>query len=445
MQQGAVYQGKLKRSSDLASGLSKGRNLMKRALIPLLVILGSVMIIVALGISLFYPQARTHKKVLPTHGAGASVASSTQYLYYALKKPQGFMLARAVKGPDGRPLGNPQPLTLLDNGFGQAESDNISILQLSPDGRYLAVDGSRDHGDLVWIYDTLAATLKLMPPAIMGNFLHWLPGKTADIFLYRPMFPAGPDAPLDNGVWNPGLWLVDAATGLHQNINIGVPSAFLIDAAPSPDGSQIVYSTTSGLGKGSDTWRMNRDGHVQTLLFHIADGSQDIAGLFAWSPDGTSIAYERLSDSATPFLPASLWLMDNHGETQRHLTDVDGGHGFAPSWSPDGSKIAFVVRTNVGDHQADTLPQTLQCAIGVVTVGDGHAWLVASSQQTAKPWNINPTWTMDSRSITFTALDPVNRVVGGTPRYWSAHVIGPQEKPLALPVSPVIPHVVAVG
>jgi hypothetical protein len=418
---------------------------MKRVLIPLLPILGSVMVVIALGIAWLYPQAQPQRKISPARVAGTSVASAAQYLYYALKNPQGFMLARAVKGPDGRPLSDPRPLTLLGDGFGQVESDSISTLQLSPDGRYLAIDGSRDHGDLVWIYDTQATTLKLVPPAVTGNFLHWLPGKTADTFLYRPMFPAGPDALQDNGVWNPGLWLVDAATGQHQNIGIGVPAAFLIDAAPSPDGTQIVYSTTAGLGMGSAIWRMNSDGHGQTLLLHPADGSQAIAGLFAWSPDGRSIAYERLSDSATPFLPASLWLMDDRGGTQRRLADVDGGHGFAPSWSPDSSKIAFVVRTNVEDHQADALPQALQCAIGVVTVGDGRTWLIASSQQTAKPWNINPTWMMDGSSIIFTALDPVNRVVGGTPRYWSAHVVGPQEKLQVLPISPAIPHVVAAG
>jgi Tol biopolymer transport system component len=401
------------------------------------------MMVIALAIALFYPQAYTLKKISPPPAAQKSATSSTQYLYYALKTAQGFMLARAVKGPDGRPASNPQSLILLSDGFGQAESDSISTLQLSPDGHYLAIDGSRDHGDLVWIYDTGAATLKLVPPSVTGNFLHWLPGKTADTFLYRPMFPAGPDAPLDNGVWNPGLWLVDAATGQHQNIAIGVPAAFLIDAAPSPDGSRIVYSTTSSLGSGSTAWMMDSGGHGQTLLFHTEESAQSIVGLFTWSPDGTSIAYERLSDSATPFLPASLWLMDNHGGTQHRLADVDGGHGFAPAWSPDGRKIAFIVRTNVADHQADVQSQALQCAIGVVTVTDGRTWLVASSQETTKPLNINPTWTMDSSRIIFTALDPVNRVLGATPRYWSAHVIGPQGMPQALPMSPAISHVVA--
>jgi Tol biopolymer transport system component len=316
-------------------------------------------------------------------------------------------------------------------------------MRLSPDGHYLAINGARDHGEQVWMFDTQHLTLKLTPAYVLGNFLNWMP--RGHIFLYRPMFPMGPLAPMDGNSWNPGLWMVDAATNIHKNLNIHMPSAFLVDAVPSLDGSHIIYSTSGGLGMGSDTWLMHSDGSAISHLSTISGGSQSIAALFTWSLDGKSIAYERISDSPVPFLPAGLWLMSANGAQQRRLADVDGGHGFVPIWSPDSRKIAFVARTNVNNRQADTQVQALQSAIAVVDVTTNRTWLIASASQTGMQVNSNPMWTSDSASITFTASNPVNRVIGGMPRYWSARVKNPEMHPAVMALTPLIMHVVAVG
>lgn len=361
------------------------------------------------------------------------------YLYYALKDAQGFVLARALKGANGQPLGMPQQLIRFGDEFGQVESDSIATMQLSPDGRYLAIDGIRDHGEQVWVYDTQQNTLTLQPSAVMGNFLHWLAGGNGHTFLYRPMFPLGPQAPLDGGTWNPGLWLVDAATGIHRNIDIHMPSAFLVDAASSPDGSRIIYSTSTGLGMGSDVWLMQSNGTQVTHLF--TSNTQSVIGLFGWSPDGKQIVYEELANSEIPFLPAKLWVMNSQGGQQHLLASVDGGHGYAPVWSPDSGKIAFVVRTNVTDAQADELSQSLQCAISIVNVQSGQIWQIASSRETGMQININPVWAANSASITFTALNPINQVIGGSPRYWLASIAQTSIKP----ISPTLSHIAAIG
>ena len=387
--------------------------------------------------------------------------SARNYLYYALKQPTGFVLARAPKGVDGQPLAQPQVLQPFDDGFGQIPSDAISTIQLSPDAHYLAIDGIRDHGEQVWIYDTQNEQLSSAPADVIGNFLHWLPGGNGHTFLYRPMFPLDDSAPMDGGSWNPGLWLVDASTGTHQNIDIGEPSADIIDADPSPDGSRIVYSTTRGLGMGSTTFAMNSDGSARTTLFALSDTQQAVAGLFTWSPDGTHIAYERLADSATPFLTAGLWTMDAQGGQQVHIADADGGHGFMPSWSPDGKKLAFVERTNTDDPHADTNAQALQTAIGVVDLATLQVQQIASTDQTGLPININPVWIGQGNQVTFTALNPVNHDLGGTQRYWTVLITSPapasvpsahntgqsdhQQQVRVAPVSPTILHVIAAG
>lgn len=368
---------------------------------------------------------------------------ATAYIYYTLKGPTGFVLARAPSGSSGQPLSNPQPIVNFSDGFGLVDSDSVLSMQLSPDGRYLAIDGTRDHGEQVWIYDTQRMTMSLVPAYVLGNFLHWMPGGTGHSFLYRPMFPMGPQAPVDSNGWNPGLWEVDAATGAHTNIDIHMPSAFLVDAVPSPDGSRIIYSTTAGLSMGSDTWLMKSNGTGITHLFNNPGGALSIAALFTWSPDGKTIAYERLSDSPTPFLPAGLWMMNPGGEQQHYLAQADGGHGFAPVWSPDSRKIAFVERTNVGNRQADLQMQSLQSAVAVVDVTTSQSWVVASTGQTGMQLNYSPSWTSDSASITFIASNAVNQVLGGTPRYWSARASSPQTQPAVLPLTPAIANVIA--
>ncbi len=367
------------------------------------------------------------------------------YVYYVLKQADGFVLARAPRGSDGQPVDVPRPLTHFTDGFGLTESDNILSMQLSPDRRYLAIDGTRDHGEQVWVYDIRLGTLGPTPPNVIGNFLNWLPGSSSHTFLYRPMFPMNPLASGDGNGWNPGLWEVNAATGGYKNIDTGVPSAFLLDAAPSPDGTRIVYATTPGLGMGSDTWLMNSDGSNRTHLFSTSGDTPPIAGVFAWSPDGRMIAYERLADSPAAFLPANLWIMDSNGEQQRYLADADGGHGYTLAWSPDSKRIAFVKRMNVGDHRADTNNQRLQCAIAVADVATGQSWVAASSAQTSMPINASPSWSVDGKHIVFTASNPINRVLGGSPRYWSTGATRPQARPSAISITPPVTHVVATG
>ena len=385
------------------------------------------------------------------------------YLYYTLKETSGFVLARATKGADGQPTSIPQSVASFTDGFGLEGADAVLSMQLSPDGQFLAIDGTRDHGEQVWMFDTKSMTMSLTPPNVMGNFLHWLPN-TGHIFLYRPMMPMGPSAPMDGNGWNPGLWEVDAYTGAHRNINIQVPSAYIIDAAASPDGSRIIYSTTEGLGMGSSTYLMNGDGSRRTLLMHMPGGAESITALFAWSPNGTSVAYEQLSDSPVPFLPAGLWVM--HVGTgalssslastlhPQRLADTDGGHGYVPVWSPDSSKIAFVQRTNPSNPHANEQMQALQTAVAVVNVATGQSSVVASPGSTGAQLNLDPSWSSNSANITFIASNPLNLAIGGTPRYWLAQnvgaaferaQIGPQPHLSLTPLTAPMAHIVSAG
>ena len=93
----------------------------------------------------------------------------------------------------------------------------------------------------------------------------------------------------------------------------------------SPDGRHFVFSCQSSdgailvgeLGRGT--------GYAAPLT---DDGDNA-----AWSPDGSTIAFDRAD---------GIWLMNADGSNQRKLLDVPGTYVYhRPDWSPDGRQIAF--------------------------------------------------------------------------------------------------------
>jgi Tol biopolymer transport system component len=100
-------------------------------------------------------------------------------------------------------------------------------------------------------------------------------------------------------------------------------------AAWSPDGTKIAFERLSA-GNGQ-IYTMNADGTNQT---NISNNAADET-FPAWSPDGTKIAFQSFREGDN-----DIYTMNPDGTNQ---TDISNNslHDGDPSWAPDGTKIAF--------------------------------------------------------------------------------------------------------
>ncbi|HEY3210808.1 MAG TPA: hypothetical protein VGL18_13655 [Actinomycetota bacterium] len=103
----------------------------------------------------------------------------------------------------------------------------------------------------------------------------------------------------------------------------------------SPDG-RVLWNCARGLGIGFRACVRNPDGSRLNVL------PADIYVEYqAWSPDGTRIAFMSQEPGASGNDPDyNIYVMNADGTGIRRLTETPGSDGF-PSWSLDGSKIAF--------------------------------------------------------------------------------------------------------
>jgi Tol biopolymer transport system component len=133
------------------------------------------------------------------------------------------------------------------------------------------------------------------------------------------------------------IYAMDAAGGGQTRVtdsesNPSSPRGlfFQIDPAPSPDGGKIAFA--SKRGGTFDIYVMSADGtDTQRLTSTREDDLHP-----TWSPDGSQIAFERGT-------PGDIYVMDADGSGARAITAGPATEA-QPAWSPDGRAVAYVRR-----------------------------------------------------------------------------------------------------
>jgi WD40-like Beta Propeller Repeat len=223
-----------------------------------------------------------------------------------------------------------------------------------------------------------------------------------------------------------------AVVTLRVLIVLSVAGSALFATAPAqatfPGGNGRIVYVAAG-----DLITINPDGtgHVQLT----SDGDADHP---TWSPDGTKIAFDRTGGGNS-----DIWVINEDGTGLTRLTNGPGSNSH-PTWSPDGGRIAFAsTRDGVGhiySMQAD---------------GTDQVRLTNSTDE-----DIHPDWAPDGSSIVFVRVhfggslftinpDGTNPqplgVTGVTPSWHSESYRLAFDRIVAAPSGPAWNHVFAVN
>ena len=110
----------------------------------------------------------------------------------------------------------------------------------------------------------------------------------------------------------------------------------------SPDGTKIAFS--SWRDGHSEIYIMNTDGTNQTNITNTQHPEDEPS----WSPDGTKIAYYVADRNDL----GEIYIMDIDGSNQKNITNTNNFDESDPSWSPDGTKI--VINTHESEDRAES-------------------------------------------------------------------------------------------
>ena len=110
---------------------------------------------------------------------------------------------------------------------------------------------------------------------------------------------------------------------------------FVLPAASSAQLADTKIAFVSNRDGNNEIYVMDADGQNQVNLTNHPES--DIYP--SWSPDGTKIAFMSARDK---LWGGEIYVMDADGKNQVNLTNHPAGD-VMPSWSPDGTKIAFAL------------------------------------------------------------------------------------------------------
>jgi hypothetical protein len=196
-------------------------------------------------------------------------------------------------------------------------------------------------------------------------------------------------------IFNINLFVADTETGeIVQELegtrsNPHFDALRFIDSAGawSPDGQRFAFVTFAQGTNEINTFDV-QSGEVETRT--AVEGVGAIQNL-AWSPDGRSIAFAGLEGGVS-----DLYIYDLQKEKVRQLTN-DRYAELQPTWSPDGSTLAFTTDRGPGGTNFSTLEYG-EYRLGMIDVASGD---IRTLRPFSRGMHHNPQYSPDGESLYF--------------------------------------------
>ena len=254
----------------------------------------------------------------------------------------------------------------------------------------------------IWLTDSTGAILKPLTALTNGSSASpaWSPSGDKIAFeSFRALDGSNVAIPAAN------IWVMNAdGSNAMPLTKLNAETVSSIHAAWSPDGTKIAYDSTRALdGRNAaitnvNIWIMNADGTGGVPLTLLrATAASSVSPV--WSPDGKKLLYtssRALSgfDAAIPV--RNIWVMNSDGSGSQPLTTLTAASSSNPTWSPDGTKIAFM---------------SARALDGSNAVGAANIWVMNADGSSATPLTrittiydlttVSPIWSPDGRKIAY--------------------------------------------
>jgi TolB protein len=295
---------------------------------------------------------------------------------YSCREPKNVWYAVCVIRPDGTAR---KRLTI-----GLTTTDPA----WSPDGRRIAFTRNEDVGEFmthtdddVFVMDADGDDVQQLTPERDGRSSGqptWSPAGRQIAYVHGPSVDSG--VPSRFG----GLFVMNADGSEMRRLTQGRADT---DPAWSPDGREIAF--TRGVNLGSPT-AANTDIYVTDPAGGAPRRLTRTAHLFeeapAWSPDGSRIAFVRLTFQTQFDGKESIYVMNRDGTSERlvlaHQHFADGPYSL--TWSPDGRTIGF-----------ETSPTRECTAISLVEIQSGAVRALTSCARQSES-AVAPAWQPDA-------------------------------------------------
>jgi Tol biopolymer transport system component len=251
----------------------------------------------------------------------------------------------------------------------------------SPVGKYIAMELSCPNGQTVLFLDTDTARLTQPISDSDSHFLAWDRDGSAAFLKV-------------DSLGNAHVARVDP-DGKNEFVPV---TEFTYDLAVNSRDDDFVFTFSRGLGQGSELWHAQWDGKIVKQMY---SDSLNYISFAHYSPGGQQIAFIKIPDTQTAFTVGELWVMDAGGTNAHKLADADAGHGYAANWSPDGKRIAFVVRENPNDARADQSSDALISNIYIVDVKTGALTQVTHIDNGRTE---TPAWSPEGNTLAFNVV-----------------------------------------